>query len=309
MDPATASARCMARRFPRPRGDGPAEKVLRVLVDTVSPPTRGWTIVDEPNSESMVGFPAHAGMDPHRRKGLSAVRRFPRPRGDGPLSVDVPRRRREVSPPTRGWTLHVTELGRDGHGFPAHAGMDPHRGSRPSPAPWFPRPRGDGPWDRTSVVLASLVSPPTRGWTSSCFSLSRATMGFPAHAGMDPDSDGDSDSSSWFPRPRGDGPVKANSAGSASTVSPPTRGWTSGARPSADPPRGFPAHAGMDHQQCSASRLLLRFPRPRGDGPPFSPGAPDCWMVSPPTRGWTAEISVRGVAACGFPAHAGMDPS
>ena len=133
--------------------------------------------------------------------------------------------------------------------------------------------------------------------------------GFPAHAGMDPQT-----------------PVSVNGR---VAVSPPTRGWTAG---SACPPRlraGFPAHAGMDPWAITQTRKTGRFPRPRGDGPARR-GRPACWTtvspptrgwthhlrpllghgrVSPPTRGWTPVMKVRRGPQVGFPAHAGMDPS
>ena len=70
---------------------------------------------------------------------------------------------------------------------------------------------------------------------------------------------------------------------------------------------GFPAHAGMDHQDLAANRPGARFPRPRGDGPTHLRTHARLQPVSPPTRGWTAWNEVLIAAYQGFPAHAGMD--
>ena len=51
-------------------------------------------------------------------------RRFPRPRGDGPLMDSPSAHFATVSPPTRGWTRAMEPDYPGGVGFPAHAGMD-----------------------------------------------------------------------------------------------------------------------------------------------------------------------------------------
>ena len=56
-----------------------------------------------------------------------------------------------------------------------------------------------------AAVVAS-VSPPTRGWTADEDVAVIERIGFPAHAGMDPDSTVLTPDRGRFPRPRGDGP-------------------------------------------------------------------------------------------------------
>ena len=192
------------------------------------------------------GFPAHAGMDPSVDVRVADVRGcwFPRPRGDGPTwSNDTCHQPFEVgfpahagmdptpSPtmmpewlltrfprPTRGWTSKLLDRGLQhgySRGFPAHAGMDPLmlRSSNADQPAGFPRPRGDGP-DR----LKSAVDP-------------RRRVRFPRPRGDGPPNAvvGVSLDRCRFPRPRGDGPAMSMLTSTASTVSPPTRGWT--ARP------------------------------------------------------------------------------
>ena len=196
---------------------------------------------------------------------------------------------------------------------------------------------------------ASMVSPPTRGWTRFHRGIRGADRGFPAHAGwtrrgmgwpyvqggfpahagMDPQSLSVGRSRRGFPRPRGDGPCMGPSTSAACRVSPPTRDGPAKAAfvkacPEVSPPTrgwtyqprqqdlwcmGFPAHAGMDPFCPSAADHGTWFPRPRGDGPEDMVLAWITEAVSPPTRGWTLGTAYCTHSVLGFPAHAGMDPS
>ena len=151
--------------FPRPRGDGPCSSPISFSAFRVSPPTRGWTRVQDVPTKWITGFPAHAGMDLSRSLGSMGPPGFPRPRGDGPASADRRRDAALVSPPTRGWTVEFVPVIHTEGGFPAHAGMDPQPPRGSVRASWFPRPRGDGPITVITFGSKTQVSPPTRGWT------------------------------------------------------------------------------------------------------------------------------------------------
>ena len=268
MDPNGYYSACRHPGFPRPRGDGPADRLGAAVHHGVSPPTRGWTTTTRRCSCGTRGFPAHAGMDRGGRRWPITWMRFPRPRGDGPCAPGAAGCPSWVSPPTRGWTRHH-EAGREGDaGFPAHAGMDPVRRHRPRPAVRFPRPRGDGPHLVDPRHLAGRVSPPTRGWTLLRLYAHVRKEGFPAHAGMDRRDDAVLFTFLGFPRPRGDGPPCSCTAGASPRVSPPTRGWTAPSTNARNVTWGFPAHAGMDPARWPPAPASRRFPRPRGDGPP-----------------------------------------
>ena len=207
MDPPPAPRHAVSARFPRPRRDGPLSESAALALRTVSPPTRGWTLGMAKAVYRDIGFPAHAGMDPARASVLRDSPGFPRPRGDGPAADILGLRALWVSPPTRGWTLVGHQLGRTLLGFPAHAGMDPARGCTCRAGPWFPRPRGDGPWTRVHLQFPDRVSPPTRGWTRGAGAGLERPEGFPAHAGIDPTCPSRRSRYCRFPRPRGDGPA------------------------------------------------------------------------------------------------------
>ena len=56
----------------------------------VSPHTRGWTFWMTRTTQKMMGFPAHAGMDPTWWGTSGRGGWFPRTRGDGPLTTVKP---------------------------------------------------------------------------------------------------------------------------------------------------------------------------------------------------------------------------
>ena len=65
----------------------------------------------------------------------------------------------------------------------------------------------------------------------------------------------------------------------------------------------------MDPNKAAAVLRERGLPRTRGDGPFRSVGTMAGSRASPHTRGWTSGRSAMHSAGCGFPAHAGMDPS
>ena len=131
-------------------------------------------------------------------------------------------------------------------GSPAHAGMDPGRGTAPRSISRLPRPRGDGPELQHQETQYSQAPPPTRGWTVQRHGLCHGGGGSPAHAGMDPIDVTAADVADGLPRPRGDGPRAREDGPRASSAPPPTWGWTHGTQVFDVGVRGSPAHAGMD---------------------------------------------------------------
>ena len=153
------------------------------------------------------------------------------------------------------------------------------------------------------------ASPHTRGWTASGAFNESTETGFPAHAGMDPLSDGSVLSYDRLPRTRGDGPAPDAAVDGLQVASPHTRGWTRDGFRAAAPAAGFPAHAGMDLSPTAPVPARRGLPRTRGDGPHAVRATRSTWKASPHTRGWTRGSRRRRRSAPGFPAHAGMDPA
>ena len=88
MDPTSATSAETSRWFPRARGDGPEIDQAAGTLLQVSPRTRGWTPFATPAGPTLEGFPAHAGMDPDKRKRWARKCGFPRARGDGPKRLE-----------------------------------------------------------------------------------------------------------------------------------------------------------------------------------------------------------------------------
>ena len=186
MDPTHAHDATPLRGLPRTRGDGPRSGRMPSAIDLASPHTRGWTAGARRPHRAARGFPAHAGMDPRQLDCSAEPARLPRTRGDGPLAGAPAARRSVASPHTRGWTRYAQAGRPAGRGFPAHAGMDPHRWPYvPVPA-GLPRTRGDGPCSAAGGFETPWASPHTRGWTPDQATAPALQGGFPAHAGMDP---------------------------------------------------------------------------------------------------------------------------
>ena len=289
MDRGRPSPRSARLGVPRTRGDGPASAAASFAGSLGSPHTRGWTLHAQPAHDAGAnGFPAHAGMDPLKEPCSRTGSGVPRTRGDGPAVPRLARRVGAGSPHTRGWT-HV---GLPAHppdaGFPAHAGMDPPAGTAGCARGRVPRTRGDGPVFGSHDLPFGGGSPHTRGWTRPRASTPPSARGFPAHAGMDPDTSISRRMAPRVPRTRGDGPVLFPA-------------WIH-ARD------GFPAHAGMDPPRGPWPPAPAWVPRTRGDGPLSYRCRGRPTKGSPHTRGWTARVVNFRLRDNGFPAHAGMDP-
>ena len=131
MDPSAGARDSSRSRLPRTRGDGSRTYHVYLAFVEASPHTRGWTAAVPLLVLQVVGFPAHAGMDPAASASTALRRRLPRTRGDGPTSIMACAASITASPHTRGWTPLAVLLRPRPRGFPAHAGMDPFKSSEP----------------------------------------------------------------------------------------------------------------------------------------------------------------------------------
>ena len=272
------------------------------------PNTRGWTVEAVPRGTDGEGSPAHAGMDPRARATVLSANRLPRTRGDGPLVFPQPQLALQAPPHTRGWTRRCIETHVIAGGSPAHAGMDRTLSVDGAFATGLPRTRGDGPPVGLDASSPSEAPPHTRGWTLDDGTEITYRFGSPAHAGMDPCEIVSDPSAAWLPRTRGDGPFWSLEDATRREAPPHTRGWTPMVNAIGSPPRGSPAHAGMDPSSGSATIRRPRLPRTRGDGPRRKVAGSVAAPAPPHTRGWTLWRSEACFFSQGSPAHAGMDP-
>ncbi len=111
------------------------------------------------------------------------------------------------------------------------------------------------------------------------------------------------------PRARGGGPPSSNSATSACSWSPRTRGWSRGMRTFIPTGGVVPAHAGVVPGPRTGRAGASGGPRARGGGPFWhASGMPkEGW--SPRTRGWSRALVGRQPEHEVVPAHAGVVPS
>ena len=178
MDPGSAVRLVPCAGLPRTRGDGPPRREGPGAPPPASPHTRGWTVRERDPRAERQGFPAHAGMDRGRPSPAWRAPWLPRTRGDGPLASRFTGGAAAASPHTRGWTLRALPGLRPPGGFPAHAGMDPARGSAPCAGARLPRTRGDGPVAQLLPTSSATASPHTRGWTLDAAAAARRGRGF-----------------------------------------------------------------------------------------------------------------------------------
>ena len=253
--------------IPRTRGDGPEIHTELEGEYKDSPHARGWTLLARLLDRDDAGFPARAGMDPRPPSRTPPSAWIPRTRGDGPHRRPACRARTRDSPHARGWTRGRRTRAASRCGFPARAGMDPRLRGAEAGLRGIPRTRGDGPLSRSGSLAARSDSPHARGWTPFARVTTRATIGFPARAGMDPSARAWTLPVRWIPRTRGDGPAGWKCPACSQRDSPHARGWTQPPRQPRPPHRGFPARAGMDPVEDARPAGRRRIPRTRGDGP------------------------------------------
>ena len=172
------------QRFPRIRGDVPFGSPL--LIDRIefSPHTRGCSLqICKPVDNGSV-FPAYAGMFLNSAKECAARRRFPRIRGDVPVSSRPIGGVVVFSPHTRGCSAKHGTLTKAATVFPAYAGMFPSPPLELFAPRSFPRIRGDVPSSRGARDKNQPFSPHTRGCSWREMSHTSASPVFPAYAGM-----------------------------------------------------------------------------------------------------------------------------
>ena len=235
--------------------------------------------------------------------------RFPRTRGDGPVSASIPARAAPFPPHARGWTELTDRLIPAALVSPARAGMDRPRWNSTDRSGSFPRTRGDGPLNRIAIHRQHRFPPHARGWT--LFGLRRLDPGCvsPARAGMDRLPESRASARRGFPRTRGDGPHRMITRAGRALFPPHARGWTDAVSVLRRHASVSPARAGMDHTRTRPERSPCSFPRTRGDGPLDGRALVLVDQFPPHARGWTAHGRRRGVALPVSPARAGMDPS
>ena len=233
------------QRFPRIRGDVPAQHSSMMIRSPFSPHTRGCSPGCARSRSCLGVFPAYAGMFRLGRLPRATCTSFPRIRGDVPLARTLGVSTGRFSPHTRGCSGLLPLQAVHELVFPAYAGMFRSLTGQCCDVCGFPRIRGDVPIAAEKVESEPVFSPHTRGCSLITLVNWLAITVFPAYAGMFLASPPIWTPLERFPRIRGDVPHKILLHNQTSMFSPHTRGCSSCGQNPPCPGPVFPAYAGM----------------------------------------------------------------
>ena len=170
--------------FPRVRGDVPTFRQVSMLILPFSPRARGCSEDAELRADWEAVFPACAGMFLAARTFRFNSCRFPRVRGDVPVSRSPNSRRTPFSPRARGCSFTPSSLVTSTSVFPACAGMFRPTRTFGCAAGRFPRVRGDVPCRISYRAGLGQFSPRARGCSVMEHAHKMGLKVFPACAGM-----------------------------------------------------------------------------------------------------------------------------
>ena len=165
IDPHRSTRRPTRTRFPRARGDRPADADRRKLQRLLTPRSRGSTPARSRKNLKYPASPALAGIDPAGRAAVPPASRFPRARGDRPASGNFAGGYEALPPRSRGSTRKPASQKTKNAASPALAGIDPSAPQRASPSWCFPRARGDRPLASGRRAVVEQLPPRSRGST------------------------------------------------------------------------------------------------------------------------------------------------
>ena len=193
--------------LPRMRGDRPGVGARSHGAEGATPHARGSTHKTHYATLGTIGYPACAGIDPSRGETRRETRRLPRMRGDRPPHGSRSGGERKATPHARGSTRIHRSFLRLLFGYPACAGIDPSHQRFPAVVCRLPRMRGDRPCAAGRTWVYKSATPHARGSTFAPLIAAPQAYGYPACAGIDPDSAWPPWPSRGLPRMRGDRPL------------------------------------------------------------------------------------------------------
>ena len=264
IDPASSPATFPCGRFPRARGDRPGMEALDGVLPELPPRSRGSTLVARRVLHIAAASPALAGIDPLLRQCLDCSIRFPRARGDRPVSMLFLTVRGVLPPRSRGSTPAAVYASEPDAASPALAGIDPNPPITTTRLPCFPRARGDRPRSSIACRSRSALPPRSRGSTPTTSNYQTVLPASPALAGIDLDEDFPRPAPLRFPRARGDRPRRYRDRTRSVRLPPRSRGSTPAPSCRAPSARASPALAGIDPARRGYPGVASCFPRARG---------------------------------------------
>ncbi len=189
-----------------------------------SPPARGWSQAARTVLDQELVLPARAGMVPPVACRGDSRPCAPRPRGDGPTPTPAELHATACSPPARGWSLRRPAHAGVPQVLPARAGVVPRSRWSAVRATSAPRPRGDGPVQRTSRS-PRRCAPARAGMVPTSSGRLNLGQSAPRPRGMVPVWQGRLAQELGAPRARRDGPAYAYNEEATLPCSPRLRGW------------------------------------------------------------------------------------
>ena len=178
----------MQYRLPRMRGDRPDDVLSWVADHQATPHARGSTLPYYRHRLWREGYPACAGIDPHWRFRRPEVARLPRMRGDRPDGRANTLPALLATPHARGSTVFQGRSNKSAGGYPACAGIDRMEKGMGPVCAGLPRMRGDRPRSLIPSSPSAPATPHARGSTLLTPETDAVAGGYPACAGIDPDS-------------------------------------------------------------------------------------------------------------------------
>ncbi len=167
--------------------------------------------------------------------------------------------------------------------------------------------RGDRPRSIQGSASAPWATPHARGSTQLIQGMRRGNHGYPACAGIDPETYLPLIANLGLPRMRGDRPNWHFLHGDVISATPHARGSTFKVYPLTTIREGYPACAGIDPCSKRVQSYPDRLPRMRGDRPCTCAGSARDTVATPHARGSTRFLGIRTPGGYGYPACAGID--
>ncbi len=213
-------------RLPRMRGDRPCLPELECCCFMFTPHARGSTLRREGINCSASVYPACAGIDLFKNRGLFGFQRLPRMRGDRPVSPIPTFDQSWFTPHARGSTCTDISTHHDSEVYPACAGIDlGHSASFPLGS-GLPRMRGDRPRWWLKVLPKGRFTPHARGSTLWSPPEACTRIVYPACAGIDLSCRNNTVARHSLPRMRGDRPAPVGRQAECRQFTPHARGST-----------------------------------------------------------------------------------
>ncbi len=270
--------------FPHARGDVPAIRLFRKVIEEFSPRPWGCSGVLLPNGDVAPVFPTPVGMFRPTKSSCRDLGCFPHARGDVPRRPSLSVVMRVFSPRPWGCSAHNRQISRRSGVFPTPVGMFRTRRANDGRGFGFPHARGDVPFWRAGKIEEATFSPRPWGCSVGTFDMLKYRDVFPTPVGMFRVAVNGMIILQGFPHARGDVPCLTYTDITIIGFSPRPWGCSVLFLGLKKAKRVFPTPVGMFLPMTMTFLVIRSFPHARGDVPTSSDLALTKDMFSP--RPW-----------------------